>query len=104
MFITFLLYNLTISNGKKKTAKCFGKTPFDDNLLYKDKKPSVCLSAFFWCHADNLVMSAWIDSRLGLYDSYDLWHKQVCFYKFLRPICWAQEHLKTSAVVPFCLA
>jgi len=39
--------------------------------------------------------------RLGLSDSYGLWHKQVCFYKFLKPLSWAQERLKEAAVALF---
>ena len=73
------------------------------NVLYKVEKPSVCLHFF------GVTLITWSSrhgpiQRLGLCDSYDLWHKQVCFYKFLRPICWVQECLKDSAVAPFCLA
>jgi len=73
------------------------------HLLYKDEKPSVCLSVclHFWCHTANSVILAWIHLRLGLSDSYGLWHKQVCFYKFLRPLSWAQECFKEAAVVQF---
>jgi len=72
------------------------------SLLYKDKRLSVFLSVcIFCCHTANSVISALIDSGLGLCDSYGLWHKQVCFYKFLRPVCWAQEFLKDTAIVHF---
>jgi len=65
---------------------------------------SVCLSVLiFPRHADNSVILAQIDSELGLSDSYGLWHQQVCFYKFLRPLSWAQERLKDAAVVHFRL-
>jgi len=59
---------------------------------------SVCI---FCCHAANSVISAWIHLRLSLSDSYGLWHEQVCFYKFLRPLSWAQERLKEAAVALF---
>jgi len=48
-----------------------------------------------------VVIPAWNDSRLGLSDSFGLWHEQVCFNKFLRPICWAQKVLKEAAVMQF---
>ena len=65
---------------------------------------SVYLSVrIFPRHADNSVILAWIDSGLGLSDSYGLWHEQVCFYKFLRPVCWAQGCLKDAGVAQFQL-
>ena len=63
------------------------------SLLYKAEKPSV--RPHFWCHADNSVISTWTDSRLSSCDKCGLWQQQVCFYKFLRPICLTQERLKT---------
>jgi len=62
--------------------------------------PSVCLSAFL-LSCSNSVSSKWIDSGLCLCDSYGLWHEQVCFYKFLRLVCWAQQCLKDAAVIHF---
>ena len=48
-----------------------------NNLLrvyvYKTEKPSVCLSVR---HADNSIMSAWINAGLPRCDSYVLWHQQ----------------------------
>jgi len=63
------------------------------NLLYKAESR---LSIF--CHAANSVNLAWIDSGLDLCGSCGLWHEQVYFYKFLRPLNWPQEGLKEAAV------
>ena len=71
---------------------------------YKAEKPSVCPSAFFPRHADNLVISAWINSGFGLCDCGVFWHEQVCFYKSVGALCWAHECLKGTDVAPFCLA
>ena len=64
-------------------------------------RPSVCI---FPCHAANSVISAWIDSGLGLCDSCVLWHEQVCFYKRVSALWWVHECLKGTAVTPFCRA
>ena len=50
--------------------------------------PSVCL---IWCHAPTSVVSVWITSGFGIYG---VWHKQVCFYKFLRSHCWQMSTWK----------
>ena len=81
-----------------------------DNMhayLIDIKLKAVCLSVhIFPQHADNSqsVISAWIDSGLGLCDSCVLWHEQVCFYKSVSALCWAHECLKGTAVAPFCHA
>ena len=49
-------------------------------LKYKAEKPSVHI---FACHAGNTVISALTNWRLGLCNSYGLWHEQVCLNKFL---------------------
>jgi len=68
------------------------------STIYKAEKPSV--RPHFCCHAANSVSSAWINSGLGLCESHGHWHEQVCFYKFLRPVCY-QECLKDATVVHF---
>ena len=65
---------------------------------------SVCPSILIWCHADISVISAWINLGLVSCDSCGLWHKQVCFYKYVSALCWAHECLKGTTVAPFCLA
>ena len=70
-------------------------------IIKLKSRPSVCLH-FFPRHADNSVVSAWIDSGLDLCDSCVLWHEQVCFYKSVSALCWAHKSLKGTAVAPFC--
>ena len=62
-------------------------------LLYKAEKPSVCLSVRLSVGrlASNSVVSACIDVRLALRDSYVLWHVQVCFKKFLSAVVCSPE-------------
>ena len=36
-------------------------------------------------------------------DCLDLWHLQVCLYKFLSAVCLTWQRLKDDAVGPFCL-
>ena len=48
------------------------------NLLYKDEKPSVCLSDR---PADISAVSALIDVGLARHESCVLWNHVVCLYK-----------------------
>ena len=73
-------------------------------LLYKDEMLSVRLSILNFGVMLLLGFSVWINLRLGLCDSCGLWHKKVCFYKSVSALCWAHEHLKGTAVAPFCRA
>ena len=72
-------------------------------VLYKAVCLSVCLSVRLY-HAANSVVSAWINSGIGLSDSCVLWHKQVCFYESVSALCWPHECLKGTAVASFCRA
>ena len=70
------------------------------HLLYKDKSSLSVL--IFPCPPVNFFVSACICLRLGLYVGCALWHEQVCFYKFLNKLCWAQEGLEDTTVLSIC--
>ena len=71
-------------------------------LLFKGKKPSVCLSVRS-CRAHNFAVSQCIDSRLARNESPVFCNQQVCFRKFLDAAVCRPGHSGCQNVEDFCL-
>ena len=68
-------------------------------LLYKDEKPSVCLSVRPSDRpADISAVSAWIDVRLARNESCVFWNHVVCLYKSLSATVGPHECAKGTGV------